>query len=265
MDKKYETFSSQQDPEMDLKPFINFLVVLIPVLMISAEFSKIAVIEASASRGSDHGTIDSSRRPLADRDLLGLTLLVTDSTITLGSNNGFLPTIFYKESHTYVSRENRNIRVTAEYNARNPEIAVINPATQKPFGLDEREAIALYVINDNKEIVQCLYTKNGGMVTDEKGTPLSSVRPGEKVVVPGPFRAFITVDRAAGFTLKPLSAYDDLRNKLALIRQRAGDVSDRNSIKIAAESSVMYDKIIQLMDAARGADFGDISIAKIRG
>ena len=36
--------ADSEDISIDLKPFINFLVVLIPVLMLSAEFAKISVI-----------------------------------------------------------------------------------------------------------------------------------------------------------------------------------------------------------------------------
>jgi biopolymer transport protein ExbD len=262
-----EKFLSEPDSEIDLKPFINFLVVLIPVLMISAEFSKIAIVEASASPGGVNTDSSTTARSLPKNPLqaLGLTLFVSDSAMTLGSNGGFLPTIYYREYHTYVSRANRTNRVVVAYDAHNPGQTAINPETKKRFGIDERETIDLFVINDKREVVRCLYSKDGGMVTDEKGTPLSSVGPGEKIYVLGPVRTLVTVDRAADFSLRPLSAYDELRNRLGMIRDRTGEVADGKSIRIAAESSVIYDKIIQLMDIARGADFPDISIAKVRG
>jgi biopolymer transport protein ExbD len=264
---KYETFNSQQDSDIDLKPFINFLVVLIPVLMISAEFSKIAIVEASSARGGSTTLLpDTSRQNPSDQNALGLSLLITDSTMTLGSNNGFLPTIKYREYHTYVSRENRNNRITVAYDSHNAEKTVMNSATKKPFSLDERQTIDLYVLNRNRQMERCLYAKNGGMVTDVNGAALRAVKRGEKVYVVGPVRTLITVDRPADFTLQPLSAYDELRNRLMQIRARAGDRRpDSQCIRIAAEPSVIYDKIIQLMDVARAADFPDISIAKLRG
>jgi biopolymer transport protein ExbD len=263
---KYETFSSQQDSDIDLKPFINFLVVLIPVLMISAEFSKIAIVEASSfNDGSTTDSSTTSGQSSLNQHLLGLTLFISDSTMTIGSNNGFLPTIFYREYHTYVSRENRTNRVVVAYDARNPKKSIMNPVTKKPFGLDERQTINLYIVDGTREIAQCLYAKNGGMVTDVNGAALRAVRSGEKVYVVGPFRTLVTVDRPADFILKPLSAYDELRNRLMQVKARAGGVSDCQSIRIAAESSVIYDKIIQLMDIARAADFPEISIAKLKG
>jgi biopolymer transport protein ExbD len=267
MNKKYEPFSSQQDSDIDLKPFINFLVVLIPVLMISAEFSKIAIVEASAFKGgSTTDSLTTHRQTSEDQNALGLSLLITDSTITLGSNSGFLPTLFYREYHTYVSRENRTNRVTVAYDFRNAKSVALNPATGKPFGIDERECIDLYVIDGDHQVVQCLYAKNGGMVTDINGAAKRAVRSGEKVYVVGPFRTSVTVDRPADFSLQPLSAYDELRNRLMLVKVRAGDQRpDGRSIRIAAESSVIYDKIIQIMDVARTADYSDISIARFRG
>ena len=49
------------------------------------------------------------------------------------------------------------------------------------------------------------------------------------------------------------------------VKERFKDADDADNIIIAAENQVMYDKIIQIMDAARSADFPNISIAKLRG
>lgn len=263
---RLEKFSSQQESDIDLKPFINFLVVLIPVLMISAEFTKIAMVEASSSRdGSSDLAGDSVAFPSADRNLLGLTIIVSDSTITLGSNGGFLPTIHYREFHTYVSRDKRTNRVTVAYDARQPGITAINPETGKRFGLDEREDVDLFVEGENRQMARCLYAKDGRLVADEKGTPLSSAQPGEKVRLIGPSLISTSVAHTADFSMNPLSAYDALRATLLQIREREREAQDGTSIRIAAESSVIYDKIIQLMDVARSAGFPDISITKVRG
>ncbi|MFW5775476.1 MAG: biopolymer transporter ExbD [Chitinivibrionales bacterium] len=43
-----------EEHEMDLKPFMNLMVVLIPMLLLSAEFAKIAVVDVTLpeDRGS---------------------------------------------------------------------------------------------------------------------------------------------------------------------------------------------------------------------
>jgi biopolymer transport protein ExbD len=99
--ERFEKLTAKADAELDLKPFINFLVIIIPVLMLSAEFSKISIIELNAPKSPDgvNTVTRDTARPIDDRaSIARLTLLVSDSTITVGSNNGFLPTIYCRES-----------------------------------------------------------------------------------------------------------------------------------------------------------------------
>jgi biopolymer transport protein ExbD len=63
----------------------------------------------------------------------------------------------------------------------------------------------------------------------------------------------------------PLLAYDEMKNRLMKIKDRYREARDGEDIIIAAENQVAYDKIVQLMDVARAADFPNISIAKLRG
>ena len=73
----------------------------------------------------------------------------------------------------------------------------------------------------------------------------------------------VVVQNSAEFESKPLSAYDELQNRLMKIKERYNDAEDGDDIIIAAENEVMYDKIVQIMDKAR-AEFPNISIAKLR-
>ena len=88
------------ETDIDLKPFINFLVVLIPVLMVSAEFAKISIINLKLpeGRGSNIETKQTTQ-PVEDPNKMLLTMIVTDSVVTIGAKNGFMPTLFYKEYH----------------------------------------------------------------------------------------------------------------------------------------------------------------------
>jgi biopolymer transport protein ExbD len=56
-----------------------------------------------------------------------------------------------------------------------------------------------------------------------------------------------------------------MKNRLMKIKERYREARDGDDIIIAAENQVAYDKIVQLMDVARMADFPNISIAKLRG
>ena len=127
----------------DLKPFINFLVVLIPVLMLSAEFAKISVINLKLpeGRGSNTQEAQTVRPPEDESDKLMLTMIITDSVVTIGAKNGFLPSLFYKEFHHYVSAEDRRVEVTAEYDPKNPTKPVMNPKTGKQFKNTSHRAV----------------------------------------------------------------------------------------------------------------------------
>jgi biopolymer transport protein ExbD len=74
----------------------------------------------------------------------------------------------------------------------------------------------------------------------------------------------VVVKDPSEYVLQPLSAYDELRNRLMKIKERYKEADDGNDIIIAAENQVIYDKIVQIMDASRAADFSNISIAKLR-
>lgn len=259
--------SDAEDIQIDLKPFINFLVVLIPVLMLSAEFAKISIINLKLPEGRGSNTKEAQvQRPLDDEsDKLMLTMIITDSVVTIGAKNGFLPSLFYKEFHHYVSSEDRRVEVTTEYDPRNPGKTVQNPKTGKPFKISERQDIFLYVTNENYEIQKCLYTKDHFMLADAEGFPIASVKVGDTVwLVANPRRQVIVQDPTQ-FQLSPLLAYDEMKNRLMKIKDRYREARDGEDMIIAAENQVAYDKIVQLMDVARSADFPNISIAKLRG
>jgi biopolymer transport protein ExbD len=266
MARKKATADSE-DMSIDLKPFINFLVVLIPVLMLSAEFAKISVINLKLpeGRGSNTAEAQTVRPPEDESDKLLLTMIITDSVVTIGAQNGFLPSLFYKEFHHYVSAEDRRVAVTAEYDPKNPDKPVMNPKTGKPFKINERQDILLYVTDTSYTIIECLYTRDGFMLTDADGRPIKSVKPGEEVwYVTNPRRQVVVQDPSQ-YKLSPLLAYDEMKNRLMKIKERYREARDGDDIIIAAENQVAYDKVVQLMDVARAADFPNISIAKLRG
>ena len=119
----------------DLKPFINFLVVLIPVLMLSSEFAKISIINLKMpeNRGSNTETAQTVK-PLAaedDADKLMLTMIITDSVVTIGAKSGFLPSLFYKEFHEYVSAEDRRDKVTPAIRLQESDQNAVEPENRQ--------------------------------------------------------------------------------------------------------------------------------------
>lgn len=256
----------KEEGEIDLKPFINFLMVLVPVLMLSADYGSVSIIKLKLPEGRGSNTESKSdKQSLVDEsDKLLLTMIISDSVVTLGAKGGFLPSMWYKEYHKYLSRTNRNISKTTQYDPQNPKAYPINPETGKQFDLNERTEILLWVADEAGNVIKCLYTKEGYMVTDENGSALQSVSPGQTVFVVKNPRTEMVIQDPSVLKLQELSAYDEMKNRLLKIKERYPDAGDANDIIIASENQVAYDKIVQLMDIARSADFPNISIAKLR-
>ncbi|HLV30324.1 MAG TPA: biopolymer transporter ExbD [Chitinispirillaceae bacterium] len=248
--------------EMDFKPFMNLMVVLIPMLLVSAEFAKIAVIDIKLpeQRGSQTKTAVKSQPTEDKSNKLLLTAIITDSVVTLGAKGGFMPSLFYREYHKYIAKDDQT-EFTEEYE---PGKTVKHPKTGREMQIYERYDIYLYTCDENRNIMNRLYTKDGEMVTNSEGESIESVNVGDTVFVLSNPRRMVVVQNSAEFESKPLSAYDELQNRLMKIKERYKDADDGDDIIIAAENEVMYDKIVQIMDKARAAEFPNISIAKLR-
>jgi biopolymer transport protein ExbD len=256
-----------EDVQIDLKPFINFLVVLIPVLMLSAEFAKISIINLKLPEGRGSQTDQAVKAaPLDDEsDKLLLTMIITDSVVTIGAKGGFLPSLFYTEFHKYVWSEDHRVSVEVRVDPKNPSAPVMNPRTNKPFKVGERQEIHLYVTDETGKMVEGMYTTEGAMLTDIDGNPVKQAKTGDSLYVLSNPRRLYVVKGPDDARLLPLQAYDEMKNRLMKIKERYRDAKDAEDIIIAAENQVAYDKIIQLMDVARDAEFPNIAIAKLRG
>jgi biopolymer transport protein ExbD len=249
--------------EMDLKCFMNLMVVLIPMLLISAEFAKVAIIDIKLpeARGSQTNTAVTEQPQEDKSEKLLLTAIITDSVVTLGAKGGFMPSLFYKEYHRYLTKDNYDTLI--EYT---PGKQPTNPRTGKEFTVHERYEIYLYTTDENRTIQKSLYTKFGEMLTDAEGIPIQKANAGDTVfALTNPRRRIIVKNPDEEFESKPLSAYDELKNRLMKVKERYREAVDADDIIIAAENEVIYDKIVQIMDAARTAEFPNISIAKLRG
>ncbi|MDG5814391.1 biopolymer transporter ExbD [Chitinispirillales bacterium ANBcel5] len=254
--------SSFKPSEMDLKPFMNLMVVLIPMLLVTSEFARISVIEIRLpeQRGSQTQQAQ-TERPTEDRSTkLLLTAIVTDSVVTLGARGGFMPSLFYREYHKYIDRDDHSEHLI-EYEPDNP---AVHPQTGRPFSIHERNEIYLYTTDQDRNILNRLYTQYGEMLTDSEGQSVESVSPGDTVWALTNPRRTIVVNDPSEFVSRPLSAYDELRNRLMQVKERYPDAEDADDIIIAAENEVIFDKIVQIMDAARAAEYPNISIAKLR-
>lgn len=249
--------------EMDLKPFMNLMVVLIPMLLVSAEFAKVAVVDINLPEDRKSGANNHNRqteRPEPKDGLLSLTAIVTDSVLTIGARGGFMPSIAYREYHEYVAKDDQTkFVVTYE-----PGVIPKHPLSGRMMNLNERQNILLYASDENQNLIKRYYTKDNELLTDGNGKTLASLAAGDTVYTDNNPKRMVVVKNIADFELKPLSVYDELQNRLIKLKQRYRDVKDANEIIIAAENGVLYDKIVQIMDKARAADYPDIMISKLR-
>jgi biopolymer transport protein ExbD len=251
------------ETEIDLKPFMNIIVTLIPVLLLSAEFAKVSVIDIKLPAGRGSSTEIKQTEP-SDEDKsnkLLLTAIVTDSVVTLGAKGGFLPSLFYREYHKYVAKDDHE-EFTVEYKAGQK---VFHPKSKREMTIYERYDIFLYVTDENRNVLKRMYSRLGNqLITDAAGNPLETIKAGDTIFVLTNPRMMMVVKDPSEYVSEPLSAYDELRNRLMKIKERYKEADDANDIIIAAENQIIYDKIVQIMDAARGADYPNISIAKLR-
>jgi biopolymer transport protein ExbD len=252
----------QESHEMlvDLKPFINFLVVLIPVLMLSAQFSKIAVVSFTTKGGVNEDT--TSITPLPEKNDIGLTVFISESTLTIGSNAGFLPSLYYKEFHSFAAKGDRNKVTMVEVNPASPQNMPARDANQF-----QKQEILLYSKNPSTNaVVQTLYLKNRNVpVVNNEMKPVSSFGPGDSVYLLDKFMSRAPANSAGTYEMRQLSAYDELKCGLMKIRNAYKGQAGCEDITIAATNRVVYDKIIQIMDVARETGFVNVSISKVRG
>lgn len=255
--------SVMSSSDMDLKPFMNLMVVLIPMLLVSAEFAKVAIIDIKLPEARGSQTKQAvTQQPTEDKsNKLLLTAIITDSVVTLGAKGGFMPSLFYREFHRYVAKDDQT-EFTVEFK---PGETPKHPKTGRDMQIYERYDIYLHTCDENRNILNRLYTKHGEMVTNSSGEPIEKVNVGDTVYALTNPRRVIVVNDPAEFESRPLSAYDELQNRLMKIKERYREAEDADDIIIAAENEVMYDKIVQIMDKARAAEFPNISIAKLRG
>jgi biopolymer transport protein ExbD len=255
----------QEDSQIDLKPFINFLLVLVPVLMLSAEFSNVSVVKVTAPPKGADPTHFEKARPIVTAENLSLVVLVSDSALTIGTNAGFLPSIYYKEFHRYVLKSDTRIQTTVEYNPLTS--AILSAINGEPIRKYDKQDIILYAKNpESNTVVKALYSKEwNALVLGRNLQPAKSIARGDSFYYADDPERIMVAKNPNDYEMRPLSAYDILRWNLAQIRMRYYHaVPDPDNIIIASENHVVYDKIIQIMDAARAVGFSNVSIAKLR-
>jgi len=86
----------------------------------------------------------------------------------------------------------------------------MNPKTGSLSKINERQEIFLYVTDSAAQIQQCLYTRDGFMLTDVDGKPLTSVKSAIPHGLYNP-KTVTVVQNPSVYRLSPLSAYDEMK------------------------------------------------------
>jgi len=199
--------------DLDLTLFMALMVCLIPILLITAEFAKIATVDITLPKGRGSQTQTTQTEQPPEEEKLLLTVMVSDSALTIGAKSGFLPSIMYREFHDYRSRRTGKlhenipydpkllIRHKMEYGEDNSKLPV-DPGTQMRFIPQEREEIRLVAYGmkednitfDDKPLMgyysivrkdsqgRVLEGDEGGnLLVDKDGKLIENIKVGDKV------------------------------------------------------------------------------------
>jgi hypothetical protein len=260
----------QHAKELDLIPVMNLFSILVVTVISMAQFEKLGVLELwLPERGQPNPAMD---KPDIDEGLLNLTVIITDKGVTIGAGGGFQPTIFYQEEVEYRSRSDqhvfRKVYVAGE--------EVKSPTDGKVMSPYERETIMLNSINKKDSLDPGTYQyaaidPEGNAMMDTAGNWLAAIPPlgGLYRVVGDETLKHMDARNAAFCKVEKLSAYQEVAKTLEKIHmlysQRDPLPADVDDVVILADESVIYDKVIQMMDACKSAGFDRVALSLIGG
>jgi hypothetical protein len=211
-----------------MQPFINFMVILGTALIAFVEFSRIGIINVSTERNRGVSTDKKVTELIpVNIDKLKLTAIITDSTITFGAGNGFLPTLYY------------------------------SAVKQKGGDVD------LVLLDSNGKESTALHQKDGRIIFSDEGKFVSKVTIGDKIFVDGS-EVPETVKDLTKYRELPVNIALEIERQLRAIHQRFSHLPDADAIVVAAEQGVVYDRIVKMIDASSRAGFTDVAFSRPR-
>jgi hypothetical protein len=240
-------------------------------MMSMATFEKLGILELWLPERSQ--TPQNQPQDI-DEGLLNLTLIITDKGLTVGAAGGFQPTVFYQEEVEYRSRSDQH--VFRKVWVRSEEVR--SPTDGKVMTPYEKETIFLNTLKmDDKdsskpgEFVYAAYNHEDMPMMDTSGNWYKDVPPVGtlyRVVGDESYRKLDDITRRFCKVTK-LSAYYETAKMLEqvhkLYEQRDPAPPDVDDIVILAGEDVIYDKVIQMMDACKAAGYDRVSLSLIGG
>jgi biopolymer transport protein ExbD len=266
--KKART-KKHKNKELDLIPVMNLFSILVVTVISMAQFEKLGVLELWLPERSPN--TDMSQPPPED-GLLNLTVVITDKGVTIGAAGGFQPTTYYQEEVEYRSRSDqhvfRKIWVKGE--------EVKSPTDGKLMSPYERETIMLNTLSkkDSADPGTYLYGvtgPDGNALVDTAGNFYTTMPAlGSPYRIVGDEAVKRMDERTLPFCkVEKLSAYQEVARTLESIHKRYSMVEptppDVDDVVILADDDVIYDKVIQMMDACKSAGFDRVALSLIGG
>jgi biopolymer transport protein ExbD len=259
----------QHAKELDLIPVMNLFSILVVTVISMAQFEKLGVLELWLP---ERGQEVKEEKNAIDDALLNLTVIITDKGVTVGAGGGFQPTIYYQEEVEYRSRSDqkvfRKVYVSGE--------EVKSPTDGKIMTPYERETIMLNSVikKDSADPGTYQYAAldpEGNAMMDTAGNWYATVPAvGTLYRVVGDEAVKKMDPRNAAFCkVEKLSAYQEVAKTLekihTLYSQRDPLPADVDDVVILADENVIYDKVIQMMDACKSAGFDRVALSLIGG
>lgn len=260
----------QHVKELDLIPVMNLFSILVVTVISMATFEKLGVLELWLPERSNTPTAEA--KPDIEEGLLNLTVVITDKGVTIGAAGGFQPTIFYQEEVEYRSRSDQHVFRKVWV----PGEEVKSPTDGKVMSPYERETIMLNSVTKKDSADPGTYSYaainvEGNAMLDTAGNWWTVIPPnGAPYRVVGDETIHKMDPRSASFCkVEKLSAYQEVARTLEKIHmlysQKDPLPPDVDDVVILADENVIYDKVIQMMDACKSAGFDRVALSLIGG
>ena len=266
---KKSKLKKHKPKELDLIPVMSLFSILVVVVITMSTFERLGILELWLP---ERGVAQTDKPPDIDEGLLNLTVIITDKGVTIGAAGGFQPTVFYQEEVEYRSRSDQHsfkkVFVKGE--------EVKSPTDGKVMSLYEKETILLNTLakKDSADPGTFMYAAidvEGNAIMDTAGNWYTAIPPmGALYRVVGDEVVRKMDPKTASFcSLGKLSAYQEVAKTLEKIHmlysQKDPLPPDVDDVVILADDDVIYDKIIQMMDAAKSAGFDRVALSLIGG
>jgi biopolymer transport protein ExbD len=255
--------------DLDLIPVMALFSILVVIVISMATFEKMGVLELWLP---ERGIAQPDQNQQPDDGLLNLTVIISKTGVTIGAAGGFQPTVFYQEEVEYRSRSDQHVFRKVWV----PGEEVKSPTDGKVMTQFERETIMLNTVAkkdsaDPGTIMMAAKDIEGNALMDTAGNWYTKVpAPGDLYRVIGDETIRKMDAKTAAFCkVDKLSAYMEVARTLEKIHMlystRDPLPADVDDVVILADEDIIYDKVIQMMDACKSAGFDRVALSLVGG